>query len=224
MGGRSGGSSGGSSGARGGRWLLHRLIAFFIAGRSGAGDLARFPTALLAPTSAAVAGAAARAADCFFAGGLVIVPLGDCTICGARPCERGQTTAFVRKKVVRKRGFFRIRARRGSLEATPARAGQPRRTWSPGFAVLALCPQCGSSAWGGSHTSLQREHLFVRRLTYGNDTQRSKCVFWRLFRSSKPNTQPFSQPQNPKPSPLRGLKTQNPVRCADPKPKTRVGG
>ena len=34
------------------------------------------------PSAAAVAGAAARAADCFFAGGLVIVPLGDCTCPG----------------------------------------------------------------------------------------------------------------------------------------------
>ena len=116
-------------------------IAFFIAGRSavgGLGRLARFPTALLAPTSAAVAGAAARAAGCFFAGGLVIVPLGDCTICGARPCERGQTTAFVRKKVVRKRGAFRIRARQGITSGHAHQAGQPRRTWSPGFAVLPL--------------------------------------------------------------------------------------
>jgi hypothetical protein len=87
------------------------FIAFFIAGRSGAGDLARFPTALLAPTSAAVAGAAARAADCFFAGGLVIVPLGDGTICGARPCERGQT--HLEPRICRSPSVTRVRGQPG---------------------------------------------------------------------------------------------------------------
>ena len=127
------------------------FIAFFIAGRSGAGYLARFPAA---PTSAAVAGAAARAAGCFSAGGLVLVPRGDCTIAGARPCERGKTTAFVRKKVVGNAGVFASGPARGPLEAMPHGAGQPRRTWSPGFAAAPAAPESGANQRGGSHTYL----------------------------------------------------------------------
>ena len=60
------------------------------------------PVQRLAPFAAllraAAAGGAARAADRFCAHGLVILRLGDCAICGARPCERGQNDRVREKK------------------------------------------------------------------------------------------------------------------------------
>ena len=53
-----------------------------------------------------------------------------------RRADAGASRA--RRDGVRRAGVFASGPNRGPLEAMPHRAGQPRRTWSPGFAVLAL--------------------------------------------------------------------------------------